>query len=437
MDTSLSQLRSSRECTQFAEKAEAQGNTPLAAEAHQRAIMAALHEYERALRRQGGGTHSGYLRRMLKQSGIVPAIDHLVGKEHASTGYHRVLEIGRADLAFEAVVLRYPGKFSPETVEQARERLAATRGYWWVNHKQTYRHEVHGGYLWSPKTNKNGSRNLTYDHMALVQPGDTVFSYAATHIRAIGIVKNPATSERKPHEFGRAGKAWSNKIGWRVDVDFTELPVPLRPREHMKLLADLLPESHSPIRKNGMGNQGVYLAHISSRLAQALRTLLGKGEASPGTPNPETERRAAEESAARAIARDPRLKRTTKKRLMAARVGQGEFRKNVESIELCCRVTGISDRRFLRASHIRPWCKSNNRQRLDGNNGLLLAPHIDHLFDRGYISFTDQGEMLLSPQCDTRILQALGLQMPIHVGPFNELQCTYLKYHRQHEFKRR
>jgi putative restriction endonuclease len=48
------------------------------------------------------------------------------------------------------------------------------------------------------------------------------------------------------------------------------------------------------------------------------------------------------------------------------------------------------------ASHIKPWCESTNEERLNGENGLLLTPSIDHLFDRGFISFEDNGELLIS-----------------------------------------
>jgi hypothetical protein len=49
--------------------------------------------------------------------------------------------------------------------------------YWWVNQNQTYRHEVQGGYLWSPKRNANGAPNPFYESMREVAPGDLIFSF--------------------------------------------------------------------------------------------------------------------------------------------------------------------------------------------------------------------------------------------------------------------
>ena len=57
--------------------------------------------------------------------------------------------------------------------------------YWWVNQKQTYRHEVPGGYMWSPKLNVRGQHIRPYDLMRLISPGDIVFSYADAQIKAV------------------------------------------------------------------------------------------------------------------------------------------------------------------------------------------------------------------------------------------------------------
>ena len=80
--------------------------------------------------------------------------------------------------------------------------------YWWVNQNQTYRHEVAGSYLWSPKRNANGYRNPFYDFMREVAPGDVVFSFADALIKAIGIVNSNAYEAPKPLEFGQAGAYW-------------------------------------------------------------------------------------------------------------------------------------------------------------------------------------------------------------------------------------
>jgi len=132
--------------------------------------------------------------------------------------------------------------------------------YWWVNQNQTYKAEVGGGYMWSPKVNKGGGFNQFYDYMIQAQPGDLVFSFADTFIKTVGVVTAPARSADKPEEFGKAGDAW-DADGWLVQVDYEELNHPIKPKDHMDILAPLLPEKYSPIRADGGGNQ-VYLARI-------------------------------------------------------------------------------------------------------------------------------------------------------------------------------
>lgn len=88
--------------------------------------------------------------------------------------------------------------------------------YWWVNQNQTYRHEVGGGYLWSPKRKANQAQNPFYDFMREVAPGDVIFSFANTRIGAVGIARSHAYEAPKPLEFGQAGAYWDT-IGSRQD----------------------------------------------------------------------------------------------------------------------------------------------------------------------------------------------------------------------------
>jgi hypothetical protein len=94
--------------------------------------------------------------------------------------------------------------------------------YWWVNQNQTFRHELAGGYLWSPKRNANGARNPFYESMREVSPGDVVFSFANTLIAAIGVAQSYCWPSPKPAEFGATGQYWEN-AGWKVRVQFTTL----------------------------------------------------------------------------------------------------------------------------------------------------------------------------------------------------------------------
>jgi hypothetical protein len=82
--------------------------------------------------------------------------------------------------------------------------------YWWVNQNQTYRHEVEGGYLWSPKRSANGARNPLYESMREVSPGDLIFSFMDTRIQAVGIAESycwespEACASGEDHRVGRS-----------------------------------------------------------------------------------------------------------------------------------------------------------------------------------------------------------------------------------------
>jgi predicted restriction endonuclease len=98
----------------------------------------------------------------------------------------------------------------------------------------------------------------------------------------------------------------------------------------------------------------------------------------------------------------------------------------------------VANAAYLIASHIKPWSKSSNQERLDGRNGLLLAPHIDHLFDNGFISFADDGRLLISPAADKGALRQMGVPADesFNAGAFDQEQRKYLAYHRDEVFKK-
>ena len=107
---------------------------------------------------------------------------------------------------------------------------------------------------------------------------------------------------------------------------------------------------------------------------------------------------------------------TEKDRLIKARRGHGIYRQNLRTVEKPCRITGLKELEHLRASHIKPWCKCTDTEKLDHFNGLLLSPHVDHLFDRGYISFGDDGSVVVSPLLRPDVVQRWGLELPRRAG---------------------
>jgi hypothetical protein len=315
--------------------------------------------------------------------------------------------------------------------------------YWWVNQNQTYRHEIGGGYLWSPTRKSNQQRNAFYESMREVAPGDLVFSFCDTRIAAIGIASSFCYESPKPTEFGSTGTNWG-AIGWKVDVRFQELNNRVRPKDHIVSLRTFLPPKYSPLRSNGDGIQSVYLTEIPQPFARALSNLIGHEASSVrdvANAMATTERalnlkeRTIEEWERRVeaeIQENGTLKETERAALIQARRGQGLFRTNVQRIETHCRITKVDRPEHLIASHTKPWRDSTNEERLDPENGLMLTPTIDHLFDMGFISFENDGGVIIAPVAHKESLTRMGLSVSAktNVGSFSEGQRRFLDYHR-------
>src|SRR5687768_6052917 len=112
---------------------------------------------------------------------------------------------------------RDPPEDQPKALNtEERGRIVNRSGqamrYWWVNQNQTYRREVRGSFMWSPKQKANGARNKSYENMREVSPGDVVFSFCDTRFKAIGVVTGGTQTGPKP-DFGAAGANWSQE-GW-------------------------------------------------------------------------------------------------------------------------------------------------------------------------------------------------------------------------------
>jgi hypothetical protein len=300
--------------------------------------------------------------------------------------------------------------------------------HWWVNQNKTYRHEIDGGYLWAPQSGVWHHEILTQ-----LQPGDLVFSFKDTYIAAIGVVQREAENMIKP-DFGGHGDNWAD-LGWCVPTEFIELTNIVKPSELMNLIDPLLPEKYSPIQPGtGRGNQ-IYLTEIPPRLGDLLFELSRqdidylKEELAPNS-DIELEEAIQYEILAKGIQGDLERIQITK-----ARRGQGIFRTNVRLIEHSCRLTGVENIKHLRASHKKKKKNSTDSEKIDGNNGLLLSPHIDHLFDRGFISFQNSGDLIFSKQLNPVVLSQWSLAEKRNVGLFNARQSEFLEFHRDVVFK--
>lgn len=120
------------------------------------------------------------------------------------------------------------------------------------------------------------------------------------------------------------------------------------------------------------------------------------------------------------------------------RVGQNDFRQALLKTLKKCPITQLDEKRLLIASHIKPWVYCDNNERLDINNGFLLSPLFDKLFDKsvGFITFTPQKEILISNKLSKENIQRLGIS---HRQIIDDLPVVgreeFLEYHKKYIFQ--
>ncbi|MBH8609427.1 HNH endonuclease [Thermoactinomyces sp. CICC 10521] len=130
----------------------------------------------------------------------------------------------------------------------------------------------------------------------------------------------------------------------------------------------------------------------------------------------------------------PQIEETEKKQLLKVRIGHGEFKKRLKELDCSCKICGLKEEALLIASHIKPWSQSSSKERLDVFNGFLLCPSHDALFDKGYISFDDDGKILISKLLNVESYKLLNINTETKINILKGHK-RYLHWHRMNVFK--
>lgn len=247
--------------------------------------------------------------------------------------------------------------------------------------------------------------------LAAMRPGDPVFAYEDR----VGFVAIGRVKEEKMHCTTSGGSTLYPDPSRMIDSIDVEWDTSIT-RHYQEVTALTRVGGHAIQRCDS--SMGLY-----SLLLGMLQEAHDRYRADP---------EASEAAAIERIAGSPNYGDTMREQIGQARIGQGTFRAAVLALEPRCRVTGTAHARHLVASHIKPWAVCADGEHLDGANGLMLAPHVDHLFDTGLISFTDDGQLLLAPALDRSVLQAWHIDEDLNVGPFSVDQARYLAHHRHY-----
>lgn len=136
------------------------------------------------------------------------------------------------------------------------------------------------------------------------------------------------------------------------------------------------------------------------------------------------------------VENNKKLTTTERVSIIQSRVGQGSFRSSLIRYWRGCSISNCTMTPVLIASHIKPWCESDNEQRLDVYNGLLLLPNYDRLFDKGYISFDTKGNLICSRLLEKETKELLGITDGLSLRKLDDKHLEYLKYHNDNCFMR-
>lgn len=288
--------------------------------------------------------------------------------------------------------------------------------------------EIQQGHIWQPKTLKNLRSNKSFETISAIRPGDIIYWYSKGYLRKVGLCELRAEERCRKNE--GLGK-----------IALVEWDIPIRPikiSRETEALVELVDWTvRQPFRKGSLvvkeNQHGLF--ELGNSVGKKLGERLSRKPDLRQTPSG---LEFLNNEILQDIEDDESTDDETKSHLVQSRTGQGRYKFNLSQIEAGCRISGIKDLRFLIASHIKPWRSCDNEERLDGNNGLLLVPNLDKLFDRGYISFEDDGKVIRSNFIAKRTLSSLGLNLEQtnSVGPFNPKQAEYLAHHREFIFLR-
>jgi putative restriction endonuclease len=288
---------------------------------------------------------------------------------------------------------------------------------WWVFQNKSFPRSRAGGYLWAPMADKLGHKKSHWEAMSHVEPGDVILSSMGRKIVATSIAKSRAYPSPQPDP--QDAEFWVSD-GRRVDVAYADLPEPIYVGDLHDLFS-LLSAEAGPLNESGRGKQG-YLYAVQPMAAKQILERIGESI--------DIDQLLADADAAK----EPGPI-TTANRTQKVRVGQQKFREEVISLwRGRCAVSAVSDQRLLIASHIKSWRLSNDRERIDPHNGLLLEARIDRLFDEGLITFDSDGGILFSPDLGIEDRRALGLDENIRIKDIPKKTAQYLQFHRSHIF---
>lgn len=294
--------------------------------------------------------------------------------------------------------------------------MTSSRRYFWVNQSKTYHHERDLGCLWAPLLSKDGRKLHHWERMDQISQGDFILTYAKGKLMGYCEAQSSAFKQPQPD----LGQSLWGKEGRMVDVEYFPFEAPLTRDVFVPSISELLPSKYSPMTRGGVKGTEGYLFEVSGALFHAVMRVASIEMEESGAA------RASEVPTRAHVPSGP----TVKKVFASRRVTQPQFRMNlIRRWNGRCAVTGCSEVGVLTASHIVPWRHATDSERNDPDNGLLLSPVFDTLFDKEFISFDEKGKILLGRTMRGQY-EALGVTGKECIEGLTTGNLKYLARHR-------
>ena len=297
--------------------------------------------------------------------------------------------------------------------------------FYWVNIGTLFKEVAEFKFLWAPKSTVNQKGQTITDPgwkaVPNVKKGDILFCNFKGSLIHVAVATKDAYESERPEN--RTFDQWK-KDGYKVKVDLHTLASPVSNNDFKDEFIPMFNDKCVPklFAKNKSVSQR-YVVKLPAPAGVFLLDLVGDEALN-------IQDSVASNSAINTNQTAPEGydKEVTAK----ARVGQGKFRQDVMALwNDTCAVTGLDIKMLLTASHILPWQLSNPHQKVDKFNGLALSPNIDKLFDKGFISFDEKGDILIKNSLSADALKAVGVDKNMTIKNLTKEHLGYLKEHRE------
>ncbi|HAS6319066.1 TPA: HNH endonuclease [Vibrio vulnificus] len=300
--------------------------------------------------------------------------------------------------------------------------------YYWVNLGVSYKEVRDYKFLWAPSHSytANGEKTVKggWGHVPKIKRDDIIICHE--NKRVIYVAQALEDAYPAPRPASRTYDEWK-KEGNKVDVNLIVLERPVSTSEFKHHIIERFNDQCEPKLFNVDGNATQnYMVAIPEAVAGIILSSLDSVNLDVLKPTKKLNAGSKGRNKRKATKGGVRLSRSN------ARIGQGAFRDEVLDMwNDTCPVTSVSMPELLIASHIVPWALSDDDEKIDGYNGLPLSPNVDKLFDKGLISFSDNGEILISPSLPLETLRALGISENTLIIGLTEEHAYYLGRHRE------